>query len=69
MEIIKCGTEVISKIEQIHGIITCASIRFDKCVYEFSYFRNGDYKAVWLSEFEFTIDKQNVKQKIGFKKE
>jgi len=69
MEVIKCGTEVITKIEQIHGIITCSSIRFDKVVYEFSYFRNGEYKNVWLHESEFILDKESNKQKIGFKKE
>lgn len=69
MEIIKCGTEVITKIEQIHGIITCSSIRFDRVVYELSYFRNGEYRSCWLNESEFTLDKESSKQKIGFKKD
>lgn len=67
MNVIKCGTEVITKLESIHCLITCISIRFDKITYEVSYFRNGIYYTVWLNEEEFSkVDEVN-KSKIGFK--
>jgi hypothetical protein len=68
MEVIKCGTEVVTKIEGVHAIITCASIRFDKIQYEISYFRGGVYYSAWVSEGEFNEVSEVEKTNIGFKK-
>jgi hypothetical protein len=66
MEVIKCGTVVKPKMNNIEGIVTAISIRFGRATYEISYFYNGDYKAVWLSEDEIeTVPAE--KQHIGFK--
>ena len=67
MEIYSCGIEVETKIGQIIGVITCASIRFDKLTYEISYFYQGEYKTVWLNEAEF-ITSEKEKQVVGFLK-
>jgi hypothetical protein len=67
MEIIKCGTIVILKLVRIEGMVTCSSIRFEKVVYEVSYFINGEQKLIWVNEAEFEV-KEPESQKIGFKK-
>lgn len=60
-----CGSVVKTKIGSIEGMITCASIRFDKVQYEISYFVGGDQKSIWMNEDEFeTI---GGKQTIGYK--
>jgi hypothetical protein len=66
MEVIKCGSMIRTKLGELSAIITAISIRFDRITYEVSYFYNGEYKCVWLSEDEFSIDVDD-KQKIGFK--
>jgi hypothetical protein len=50
----------------IAKIKTGISIRFNRVTYEISYFVNGDYKAIWMDECEFEIDKKET-VKIGFK--
>lgn len=61
-----CGTLVKSKYGNIEGMITCQNIRFDKVQYEVSYFNNGEQKAIWMNENEFTTDVK--KYAIGFAK-
>ncbi len=66
MDILSSGTIVKTKMGNIEGIITGATIRFNNVSYEISYFMDGEYKEAWLNEVEFTID--NIeRQKIGFK--
>lgn len=66
LQIIKCGTEVLTKLSKIVATITGVSIRFDTISYEISYFNNGEHKTAWIYEHEFTID--NVEKiKVGFK--
>lgn len=62
----RCGTTVITKIGKIEAIITAESRRFDKVVYELSYFYNGEYKSCWCNENEF-YEKGNEETGIGFK--
>lgn len=48
------------------GFITGISIRNGGYVqYEVSFFNNGEYKSIWLQDFEFTTEGE--KYKIGFK--
>lgn len=66
IKIFKCGMVAKPKMHNAEGIITAVSIRFGRCTYELSYFNNGDYKTVWLSEEELEISGEE-KQKVGFK--
>lgn len=61
-----CGILVRSKYGNIEGMITAQSLRFDKVQYEVSYFNNGEQKAIWMNENEFTTDVK--KYAIGFVK-
>ena len=61
-----CGTLVKSKYGNIEGMVTCQNLRFDKVQYEISYFNNGEQKAIWMNENEFTTDVK--KYAIGFSK-
>lgn len=65
--VLKCGTIAVTEVGDIRGIITAVSIRFDKIVYELSYFSNGDYKVMWIHREEFSVDDSAQKNKIGFK--
>lgn len=67
MIVYKCGTEITTKSGKISAIITCCSIRFDKTIYEISYFAGGDYKNVWLNEEEFILTSVANKQRISYK--
>jgi uncharacterized protein with von Willebrand factor type A (vWA) domain len=66
MKLIKCGSKVRTKVNDIEAIITAVSIRFDSVSYELSYFNNGEYKSCWLNENEFEA-KGLEKTSIGFK--
>lgn len=49
------------------GILTAATIRGTRIVYEFSYFNGNEYKQIWLDPVEFTVGK--VKPlKVGYHK-
>lgn len=65
--VFKCGQKVAIKFNHdVDGIITAQLLRFERAVYEISYFNNGEYKQIWLDESEFTAI-NGEKQKIGFK--
>jgi len=64
--ILKCGIEVMTKLNSIQGIITGISIRFNTVSYEISYFNGLEYKQIWMNEVEFST-KHTKKQTIGFK--
>lgn len=67
MEVYKCGTKVsLTFNHDSDGVITAVSIRFERVVYEVSYFNNGEYKQVWLDKCEFGI-LNGEKNRIGFK--
>lgn len=66
--VLKCGLVVKPKMNNVEGIITAISIRFGRCTYEVSYFYNGDYKVVFLSEEELEIPNAE-KEKVGFRVE
>lgn len=61
------GTPVKTKIGEINGIITAATIRDLRIQYEVSYFYDGQYKNVWLDEYEFYPTGKSGKIVIGFK--
>lgn len=61
-----CGTLVRSKYGNIEGMITAQNLRFERVQYEVSYFNNGEQKAIWMNENEFTTDVK--KYAIGFAK-
>lgn len=63
------GTRVKTKIGEIEGIITAATIRDLRIQYEVSYFYDGQYKNVWLDEYEFYLVDKGGKIVIGFKNE
>jgi len=65
-ELISCGTDVILKRATYSGVITGISIRDTRVTYEVSYFENGSYKAGWFSDYEFCVEQNASKVKIGF---
>jgi len=65
MEVIPCGTKITSTLNNVEGIITAISIRFDTVNYEISYFAGVDYKQIWMNECEFSFSGE--KKQIGFK--
>lgn len=67
MEIFTCGTNVIIKNGGLKAAISSISIRYDSVLYELCYFYEGEYKYLWAKEGEFTIEKDFISQKIGFK--
>ena len=67
MDIYTLGQPVQTKVGDIEGILTAVTIRpVGPVAYEVSYFNGGDYKSVWLSETEFTVNFEQ-KHSIGFK--
>lgn len=67
MEVHKCGAKVAMTFNHdCEAIITAVSIRFERVVYEVSYFNTGEYKQIWLDECEFSL-LNGEKQRIGFK--
>jgi hypothetical protein len=64
MKIYKIGSCV--HFNSYQGIITAVCIRGLNIQYEISYFVGADYKQIWLTEYEFSIENTN-KFKIGFK--
>ena len=66
-EIHKCGMQVIVKLANIKGIITCCAIRFDKITYEITYYNGLEQETIWAHESEFETNEPES-QKIGFKK-
>ena len=66
IEIYRCGTVIKPKLATFEAIIIGVSIRFDKIIYEVSYFNSFENKCIWLNENEFEVV-QSLKIKIGFK--
>ena len=66
MEIIPAGTKAKTTIGAIEGILTAVVIREEALSYEFSYFLNGEYKEIWLREFQFTAD-EHTRISIGYR--
>lgn len=66
IEVIECGTIATTKLHEIKGMITACSIRFDKINYEFTYFKDGEQRVIWLHEEEFEKS-DHKKINIGFK--
>ena len=66
IEVYECGSNCTTKIGKIEGIITGVNIRFERVIYEFSYFNNGEHKSVWLEECELDCSECST-NKIGFK--
>ena len=65
IQVLKCGLVAKPKMHNAEGIITAISIRFGRCTYELSYFHNGEYRTIWLSEEEIEVS-NGEKQKVGF---
>lgn len=66
MNIVPCGSRVTSKLNNVEGIVTGISIRFNTISYEISYFSGLDYKQIRMNECEFTFSEK--KKQIGFQK-
>lgn len=66
ISVYKCGIVAKPKMHNAEGIITAALIRYGRITYELSYFHNGEYKNIWISEDELEI-MSDEKQKVGFK--
>jgi len=67
METIKCGTLVVMKLANIQGMITCVSLRFDRVIYEVTYYVGAEQETIWVNENEFDTTTPEL-IKIGFKK-
>lgn len=67
IKIIECGTTVRPKLLKVDAIITAICIRFERVTYEISYFNNGEYKTVWLSESELNTVTVGKDFKVGYK--
>ena len=68
LTLIACGTEVTTKLGEIEGMITCQSIRFEKVIYEITYFDGKSPKTLWMNENEFKLGKKSKEVKVGFNK-
>lgn len=67
-EVYKSGTKVnIIGCENLPATITAVTLRDNLIKYEISYFHDSQYMSVWLSEYEFSVEEENNKVKIGFK--
>jgi hypothetical protein len=56
IELIKCGSLILTKTGNIKATITGITIRFDAVAYEIGYFNGaGERKEVWLNESEFNV--------------
>lgn len=65
-EVYPCGTSVTTVVGSMSGMITCVSERFGKVQYEITYMDGGEFKTVWMNEYEFKTD-AGEKKKIGYK--
>ena len=66
MLIYKEGTEVITVVGSLKGLITAVTIRGGYATYEVSYLNDGQIITTWLSEIEFKTDSEKT-VKIGYK--
>jgi hypothetical protein len=68
--IIQNGTRVISKCGAIEGItkgVVIRGVSNNSIEYHIGYFANGDYKEIWLFDFELDIKIDNS-EPVGFAK-
>lgn len=66
MKLYKCGERVKLLLANMDGVISGISIRYEYIQYEVSYFYNGAYNVVWVTENEFILHSEKIE--IGFKK-
>lgn len=64
--LLKCGTNVITKVGRIAGIISQISIRYDIIRYEIMFYSDNDFKYVWMGYQEFIVSDEPIK-KLGYK--
>lgn len=64
--VIGCGSEVITKIGRVTGMITGKTIRFSDVEYEITYFNGSEFKNTWMREQEFIVT-NGSKQQIGYR--
>jgi len=70
MEIYKQGTKVFIPQEResdISAEVICVNIWGQGTRYEVGYWKDKEYKTVWLFENQFTLREETVKEPIGFK--
>ena len=65
VEVHKCGSEVILKLNSLTGIVTAINIRFGLVSYEITYASGSDIKTEWCYDCEIEFKKDNT-QEIGF---
>lgn len=66
MDVIPCGTTIVSKIAGIEGMIIAIKISFAQVDYDITFFIDGNFRNIWMNENEFDIKTTN-RQPIGFK--
>lgn len=67
LQVLKCGTHVVTKMGSIPAIIVQILIEYDLVKYNIGYFYEGGYKCVCVFECEIEVDtKERVN--IGFRK-
>lgn len=67
IEVLQHGSKVtMNGNHDVEGFITGIVIRRNYIQYEIGYFNNGDYKSIWLQEFEITVT-NGERVQIGFK--
>lgn len=71
MEVIKCGTIVLPKLNnKKEAMITACVIRFDNIQYELTWFDNNKYETQWVNENEFRVKNPKVITiKVGYIKD
>ena len=67
MEVYQCGTECTIKLLNAQAIIVGVSIRYERVMYECSYFVNQVVHEVWLHETSLVFKEYENKTQIGFK--
>lgn len=67
MNTYQCGQRIFVNTANIDGTITGVLIRFDTVIYEIGYFKELEYKQIWLNDCEFTVSPESKKSAIGFK--
>lgn len=62
INVIKCGTHVITTIGSIRALITAVCMRANNISYELSYFQNGTHTTCWLHDYEFKVNEAESKE-------
>lgn len=67
MEVLACGTIIITKLSKIEGMITGIKIDFEAILYNITYYDGDKFTNCMMNELEFDILNAE-KITIGFRK-